>query len=346
MAYRGSTAFDHDTSRPRTGVLLVNLGTPAAPTRQALRPYLKQFLSDPRVVEAPRLLWWLILNLVILNTRPARSAANYRKVWTEQGSPLLVHTRAIAEALQQRLSDRFGEDMVVDFAMRYGDPSVDGRLQALADLDVRRLLVLPLYPQYAGPTTASTFDALGQSLAGRRWLPELRFISHYHDHPGYIAALVGSIRRHWDRHGRADRLLFSYHGAPRSYLDQGDPYYCECHKTTRLVVEALALAEDDYRMVFQSRFGRGEWLQPYTDETLRALPAEGVRSVQVICPGFAADCLETLEEIGEENREYFLQAGGERYEYIPCLNEQPDHIDALATLVENNLAGWSAPETP
>lgn len=335
MDYIGSQSFDHE-QQPRVGVLITNLGTPEAPTRQALRPYLKQFLSDPRVVEAPRWLWWLILNGIILNVRPARSAAAYDKVWTEQGSPLLVNTADQAHALQQTLGDK----VLVDFAMRYGSPSIDDVLQSLLDRGVRRLLVLPLYPQYSGPTTGSTFDALAKNFSHRRWLPALRLVDGYWDEPVYIEALAESIRAHRETHGTADKLLLSYHGAPRRYLDQGDPYYCHCQKTTRLVAEALGLQEDEFDTTFQSRFGREEWLKPYTDETLKALPDKGVKRLQVICPGFSSDCLETLEEMAMENRDVFLAAGGEDYQYIPCLNSQPGHIDALAAIVRENLAGW------
>lgn len=339
MKYTGTDKFDH-AQPPRVGVLVTNLGTPQAPERKPLRVYLKEFLSDPRVVEVPRLLWWFILNGIILNVRPARSAAAYRTVWTEDGSPLLLNTRAQADALQGALSARHGDTVIVDFAMRYGTPAIADVVQEMLARGVRKLLVVPLYPQYSGPTTGSTFDALAADFTRRRWLPELRFVSSYHDYPAYIRALADSVRGHREQHGAADRLIFSYHGEPRRYLDEGDPYFCHCHKTTRLVAEALELSESDYLVTFQSRFGREEWLQPYTDETLKALPGAGVRSVQVICPGFSSDCLETLEEIGVENRDYFLEAGGERYEYIPCLNADPGHIDALAALVEEHLTGW------
>ena len=339
MKYRGSPDFDHDQT-PRTGVLVTNLGTPEAPSKEALRPYLKQFLSDPRVVEVPRLLWWLILNGIILNVRPARSAEAYRTVWTDEGSPLLIHTRAQAEGIQERLREQFGERVIVEFAMRYGNPSIADGIQRLADRGARQLLVLPLYPQYSGPTGGSTFDAVAEDFRKRRWLPEFQFIASYHDQPGYISAVAASIREHWDEHGRGERLLFSYHGEPRRYLDEGDPYHCQCMKTTRLVAAELGLGEGEYLTSFQSRFGREEWLKPYTDETLRQLAGDGVRSVQVVCPGFSADCLETIEEIGEENRDYFLEAGGERYEYIPCLNATPKHLDFLSALCAERLAPW------
>ncbi|QIB66251.1 ferrochelatase [Kineobactrum salinum] len=339
MRYRGTNDYDH-SQPPRVGVLLTNLGTPDAPEKSALRRYLKEFLSDPRVVEVPRLLWFFILHGVILNVRPARSAKAYRSVWTDAGSPLLVNTKAQAEALRASLGALHGDAVVVDYAMRYGSRSIAERLQALLAGGVQKLLVLPLYPQYSGPTAGSTFDALAADFQQRRWLPQLRFVAQYHDHPAYIAALANSVKAHREQYGSADKLLMSYHGVPQRYLDQGDPYHCQCHKTSRLLAAELGLMEGEYLTCFQSRFGREPWLTPYTDVTLQGLPAAGVRSVQVVCPGFAADCLETLEEIGVENRDYFLTAGGERYEYIPCLNSQPAHIEALTRIVNEQLQGW------
>ena len=339
MKYRGTPDFEHGQI-PHTGVLVTNLGTPEAPSKAALRPYLKQFLSDPRVVEVPRLLWWLILNGIILNVRPARSAEAYSTVWTEEGSPLLFHTQDQARGIEERLNRRFGGRVIVDFAMRYGSPSISSGIQRLVDRGARQLLVLPLYPQYSGPTGGSTFDAVAEDFRKRRWLPDFQFVASYHDQPGYIRAVADSIRSHWEEHGRAEKLLFSYHGEPRRYLDAGDPYHCQCHKTTRLVATELGLTEDEYLTAFQSRFGREEWLKPYTDETLRQLAGDGTRSIQVVCPGFSADCLETIEEIGEENREYFMEAGGERYEYIPCLNATAAHLDFLAELCGDRLAPW------
>lgn len=340
MKFTGTPEFDHGQPK-RLGVLITNLGTPQAPEKAALRPYLKQFLSDPRVVEVPRVLWWLILNGIILNIRPARSAAAYKTVWTDEGSPLLIHTRDQARLLQERLSQQLGEDCIVDFAMRYGQPAIDNTVQSMLDRGVRKLLVLPLYPQYSGPTTGSTFDAIAQDFQKRRWLPDFRFVAQYFDHPAYIEAVADSIRSHWVTHERADRLIFSYHGEPKRYLTEGDPYHCQCYATTRLVAEALGLDERDYMTTFQSRFGREEWLKPYTDETLKALPESDVTSVQVVCPGFSSDCLETIEEIGEENHDYFMQAGGKRFEYIPCLNSSAAHIDALAELALQHMGGWS-----
>lgn len=344
MKFQGSPGFTH--SHPeRIGVLVTNLGTPDAPTTSALRRYLKQFLWDPRVVELPRPLWWLILNGVILNIRPSRSAKSYATVFTDEGSPLLFHTRNQSTALASELKNRGHDDLVVEFAMRYGNPSIPSVLEKMFEQGVRKLVVLPLYPQYSGSTTASTFDAISADFVKRRWIPELRFVNHYHDYPPFIAAAAQRIQAHWAEHGRADKLLFSYHGVPMKYLHNGDPYHCECHKTSRLLAEALELGPDEWKTTFQSRFGREEWLNPYTDETLKAFPGQGVKSVQVFCPGFSADCLETIEEIGEENREYFEHAGGERYEYISALNDRPEHINALADLVQLHMSGWQATPT-
>lgn len=344
MSFRNNANFTHQQA-DKIGVLITNLGTPEAPSKAALKRYLKQFLADPRVVEAPRLLWWFILNFVILTIRPKRSAKAYQTVWTEAGSPLLVHTQAQAQALAERFTQSHGDTVKVEFAMRYGRPAIADRIQQLLDQGVRKLVVLPLYPQYSASTTASTFDAISEDFCQRRLLPELRFITHYHDQAGYITALANSVRAHWQQHGRADKLLLSYHGVPKQYLLDGDPYFCECHKTSRLVAEALDLSDDDYLTVFQSRFGRQEWLQPYCDKTLQALPAQGVKSVQIICPGFAADCLETIEEIGVENRDYFLRAGGERYEYIAALNASEQHIDFLHHLLSEHMQGWQVDTT-
>jgi ferrochelatase len=333
-------AFTHEQP-DRTGVLLVNLGTPDGPDRASVRRYLKEFLWDPRVVEIPRPIWWLVLNLVILNTRPGRSAAAYSKIWTEQGSPLMAISRAQETALRHALNERFGEQVCVALAMRYGSPSIESGLQELREQGARRVLVLPLYPQYSATTTASIFDEVTRQLRDWRWLPELRFINHYHDEPAYISALADSVRQWRHEHGSTDKLLLSFHGIPQEYFDKGDPYFCECQKTGRLLAESLGLQEDQWLLTFQSRLGPKQWLQPYTDKTLEHLGGEGVKSVQVMCPGFSADCLETLEEIAMENRDTFLGAGGERYEYIPCLNDQQAHIDMLSGLVEKHLSGWT-----
>ena len=340
MKYRSQNQFTH-AQADKIGVLVSNLGTPEAPTKQKLRPYLKQFLSDPRVVEVPKVIWWCILNLIILNIRPKRSAEAYSTVWTEDGSPLLTHTKNQAAGIAEKLKEKYGDNVIVDYAMRYGQPSVSKAVENLLEQGARKIVVLPLYPQYCASTTGSTFDALAEDFTQRRWLPDLRFISHYHDNPEYIKCVADKIRKHWESHERADKLIFSYHGIPKRYLMNGDPYHCECHKTTRLVAAELGLEGSDYMTTFQSRFGREEWLKPYTDHTLKALPEQGVKSVQVVCPGFSADCLETIEEIGEENREYFEEAGGERYEYIEALNNDEQHIQMLVNLVEDNMQGWN-----
>ncbi|WP_417658164.1 ferrochelatase [Pseudidiomarina sp.] len=339
MRYQGSPKFSH-AQTDRIGVLITNLGTPDAPETSALRRYLREFLSDPRVVEVPRLLWWLILNGVILRIRPRRSAAAYKTVWTERGSPLLFHTKDQQQALQAKLAERYGDDVVVKYAMRYGNPSIASGLQELFDAGARKLVVLPLYPQYSAATTGSTFDAISADFNKRRWLPDFRFVSHYHDHPAYIAAVAQSIKQFWETQGKPEKLILSYHGVPLRYLHEGDPYHCECHKTSRLIAEQLGLQKHEYITTFQSRFGREEWLQPYTDATLKALPGQGIKRIQVVCPGFSSDCLETIEEIGEENREYFMEAGGKDYAYIPALNAEPGHINVLAQIVQEQIHGW------
>lgn len=339
MKYISQTQFSHKQA-DKIGVLVTNLGTPDAPTSKALRRYLKEFLWDPRVVEVPRPIWWAILNLVILNIRPSRSAKAYSTVWTDEGSPLLVHTKRQAKALQERCEQAYGNDVVVEYAMRYGNPGIATTIDKMLNAGVRKLVVLPLYPQYCASTSGSTFDAVANDFSQRRWMPELRFIANYSDNPQYIRALASKVKAHWQTHERADKLLMSYHGIPKRYLTNGDPYHCECHKTSRLLAEELGLSKDEYMTTFQSRFGREEWLTPYTDETLKGFPEQGVKSVQVICPGFSADCLETIEEIGEENREYFMEAGGLRYEYIEALNSDSAHIDMLFSLIQNNLTDW------
>jgi ferrochelatase len=340
MKFEGNPNFSHK-QHDKVGVLITNLGTPDAPKKAELKKYLREFLSDPRVVEVPRLIWWMILNFVILNIRPKRSAHAYSTVWTERGSPLLFHTQDQTDALREKLTEKYGENVVVEFAMRYGSPSVDSVISKMLKQGVRKLAVLPLYPQYCASTTASTFDAVAASFAKKRLIPELRFINHYHDFAPYIEAVADKIRQHWADNGRADKLIFTYHGIPKRYLTNGDPYHCECYKTSRLLAENLGLTKDEYMVTFQSRFGREEWLQPYTDKTLMALPEQGIKSVQLVCPGFSADCLETIEEIGIENRDYFIEAGGERYEYIDALNADKSHINMMSELLEQHLQGWS-----
>lgn len=331
--------FRHD-SPDSLGILLVNLGTPDSPSTLDVRRYLKEFLWDPRVVEMARPIWWLVLNGVILNTRPRRSAKAYQKVWTDAGSPLLVISKQQQQALQQSLTENLPGTVHVTLAMRYGNPSIRAGLAELRAAGARRLLILPLYPQYSATTTASIFDAVTAELTQWRWLPELRFINHYPDNPNYITALADSIREHWAKNGRAEKLVMSFHGIPQDYFAAGDPYFCECQKTGRLLADALALQKEDWLLTFQSRLGPKQWLQPYTDKTLAKIANDGVKSVDVVCPGFSADCLETLEEIAMENRDVFMEAGGEDYHYIPCLNDRPDHIAALTSLVKQHSQGW------
>jgi ferrochelatase len=326
-------------------VLLVNLGTPDEPTAPALRRYLAEFLSDPRVVEIPRLVWWLILNGVILRTRPARSAAKYATVWMPEGSPLAVWTRRQAVAVDGRLAAA-GHRVTVRHAMRYGNPSLPDTLDALRAEGVTRVLVLPLYPQYAAATTASVTDKVLQWATQARRMPELRFIAEYHDDPAYIEALAQQLRAHWAAHGRADKLVLSFHGVPERSLHLGDPYHCQCHKTARLLAAALGLRKDELVVTFQSRFGKAKWLEPYTEPTLQALAAAGTKRVDVMCPGFVSDCLETLEEIAQEARHAFLEAGGETFSYVPCLNDSPAWIDALVALAERHLSGWDTRTPP
>jgi ferrochelatase len=338
MSFAPEPAFRHGQA-PLTGVLLCNLGTPDAPTAPALRRYLGQFLSDPRVVEIPRWLWKPILHGIILRIRPARSAAKYASIWTPEGSPLRVWTDKQAKLLQGYLGER-GHHVKVAAAMRYGQPSIASQLDALKAAGATRVLVLPLYPQYSGTTTASVIDAVCDWSRRARTVPELRFVNRYHDHPMYIDALATRITRHWMDHGRPDRLVLSFHGVPQRTLTLGDPYHCECHKTGRLLAERLGLRPDQWVLTFQSRFGKAPWLQPYTEPTLIALGRAGVGRVDVACPGFVSDCIETLEEIAIEGKQAFLGAGGKDFHYIPCLNDRHEWIAALSAVAEQHLAGW------
>lgn len=339
MRYLTEPAHTHGTPQ-KTGILLVNLGTPDAPTPRAVRAYLKEFLSDPRVVEMPRAVWWLILNGIILNTRPKKSAAKYASIWLKEGSPLRVYTEKQTALLQGYLGQRTGAPFVVEYAMRYGNPSIPGVLRKLKEQNCQRILVVPMYPQYAASTTATVNDIVFGVLQQMRNAPALRTIRDFHDRPGYIKALANNINDYWMKNGRPEKLLMSFHGLPRYTLEKGDPYHCECQKTGRLLAEELGLKDTQYSISFQSRFGAAAWLQPYTTATLKEWGRQKTGRVDVVCPGFVADCLETLEEIAQEGKEDFQHAGGGEYHYIPCLNDRNYWIHALADLVMDNLQGW------
>ena len=338
MKYIGETEKSY-TDNSKVGILLVNLGSPDDTTEEGLRRYLKEFLWDPRVVEVPRLIWWAALNFYILRVRPKKSAETYKKVWTDQGSPLTVITRKQADKFNSLVKSKYGDNVVVDFAMRYGNPSIPDVLAKFREEKVRKLLIMPLYPQYCAATSASVMDGVFKELMTWRVMPEIRSIMQYSEMPEYIDALAESIQEKWDEKGKCERLLFSFHGIPKRYVDAGDPYHHECLATAAKVAEKLGMS-DNWYVTFQSRFGREEYLTPYTDKTLMEWGKTGVKSVEVICPGFSADCLETLEEIEEENREYFLENGGEKFEYIQALNECDTHISMLAKLADSNLGGW------
>ena len=324
---------------PRTAVLYCNLGTPDAPTPVAVRRYLAEFLSDQRVVEIPRLLWLLILHGIILRFRPAKSAAKYASIWTPEGSPLKLWTEKQAALLQTALQAQ-GDHVLVRWAMRYGSGSIASQLDALKTEGVTRVLVLPAYPQYSATTTASVFDAVYQWAARTRSIVELRFVNHYHDHAQYIAALQARVQAHWAEHGRPEVLVMSFHGVPARTLALGDPYHCECFKTARLLAEALGREKTQYKVTVQSRLGRAKWLEPYTEPTLIAMAQSGTKRVDVVCPGFTSDCLETLEEINMEARHAFLGAGGSDFLYIECLNDSAPGIQALAAVARQHMGGW------
>ena len=345
MPFRKEPAHTHG-SIAQSAIVLVNLGTPDEPTRKAVKRYLKQFLSDPRVVEIPRKVWWFILNVFILPFRSGASAKKYQTIWTREGSPLKVHTEKQAKLLGEVLAERGHENVRVAMAMRYGSPSLPEVLDALKEENCDRIIVLPAYPQYSGTTTASIWDAVFDHYRSVRNVPELRLVKHYHDHEGYIDALSDSVQSYWDAHGRGQKLVISFHGVPKRTLLRGDPYYCECQKTARLLAARLGLEPDDYVVTFQSRFGKAEWLQPYTAPTVRELGRMGVGRVDVICPGFTSDCLETLEEISMEVKHEFEAAGGREFHYIPCLNESPRWIVGMAEIAEQHLIGWPTILTP
>ena len=348
MSFATEPTFQHGQAplaTSATAVLLCNLGTPDAPTAPALRRYLAEFLSDQRVVEIPRLLWMAILHGIILRLRPKKSAAKYASIWMPEGSPLKVWTERQARMLGSEMA-ALGHQVEVRYAMRYGNPSIASQLDQLKREGITRVLILPAYPQYSATTTASVFDAVYSWAAKVRRLPEFRFINHYHDAPGYIDALAASIQAHWQTHGQAEKLVMSFHGVPERTLQLGDPYHCECYKTARLVAEKLALPQDRYQLTFQSRFGKAKWLEPYTEPTLVKMAQEGVKSVDVVCPGFTGDCLETLEEINMEAREAFLHSGGQQFNYISCLNDSPAWGAALAAISAQHLGGWNTHTAP
>ncbi len=329
----------------RTAVLYCNLGTPDSPTAGDVRRFLAEFLSDPRVVEIPRLIWLMILHGIILRVRPAKSAAKYASIWTKEGSPLKVWTEKQAKLLQGWLALR-GHDVQVRYAMRYGSTSIASQLAALKATGTTRVLILPAYPQYSATTTASLFDAVYLWAGRTRAIPELRFVNHYHDNPRYIGALAGVVKNHWTANGLPDVLVMSFHGVPERTLQLGDPYHCECMKTARLLAASLGLSKDQFKITFQSRLGRAKWLEPYTEPTLIAMGKSGVKRVDVVCPAFTSDCLETLEEINMEAREAFLHAGGKEFHYIACLNDDPTWISALCAITEQHLQGWPTQTAP
>ena len=337
--------FLHEPTEPpryaaNTAVVLCNLGTPDAPTASAVRDYLREFLSDPRVVEIPPTAWKVLLNGVILPLRSGQSAKKYRRIWTEQGSPLLLHTQRQAELLESWMHSH-DCDVVVTYAMRYGTPALPDVLSGLRQQGITQILLLPMYPQYSATTTASVLDAAFSWSQQTRHVPEWRMVNRFYSHPDYIAALANSIRRHWQQHPRGEKLILSFHGIPMRNIQLGDPYAAECKHTTRLLTQALALEPHEVMMTFQSRFGKAQWLQPYTQPTVEQLAKNGVKSVDMVCPGFVADCLETLEEINIEVREAFTRKGGQHFQYIPSLNSDEEFIDALGTLCMQHLQGWS-----
>jgi ferrochelatase len=340
MTYQIEQTYTHGTPE-KTAVLLINLGTPDAPTAQAVRPYLKEFLGDPRVVEIPKLVWWLILNGIILNTRPKKSAQKYASIWMPTGSPLRVYTERQTLLLRQHLQAiTDNSTIVVEYAMRYGNPSVASVLSKLKAQNCQRILLVPMYPQFAASSSATALDAVFKELLQFRNMPAIRTVKHFHDDPGYIKSSAQNISDYWAKHGRPDKLVMSFHGVPTYTLEKGDPYHCECLKSGRLIAEALGLTSEQYVISFQSRFGKTEWIKPYTTATLEALGKLGTKRVDVVCPGFVADCLETLEEVAMEGKIDFQQAGGGDYHFIPCLNDRPDWIHALGELIKSNLHGW------
>lgn len=336
---RGTAEVTAHRQPARAGVLMVNLGTPEAPTAKAVRPYLKQFLGDPRVVEVPRPIWWLILNGIILPFRAPKSAKAYAEVWTDEGSPLMINSQRLADKLAAEMAGEL-PDVSLSLAMSYGQPSIQNALDRFKAENVQRLLVLPLYPQYSATTTASVFDQVTTWMQGQRWFPELRFINDFYREATWQDAIADSIRSYQAEHGQPDKLLFSFHGIPKRNLLAGDPYFCQCQFSARHIAARLGLSDEHWQVSFQSRLGRAEWLKPYTDHTLEELGHSGVKKLQVVCPGFSIDCLETLEEIAMEGKEEFVEAGGEDLQYIPCLNDSDAHVATLGALCRKHGQGW------
>jgi len=339
----GQQDFEHGR-KPLLGILVVNLGTPDEPTPAAVRRYLAEFLSDSRVVEIPKVIWKVILHGIILRIRPAKSARAYQKVWTEEGSPLMVASSQLVDEISKELATQLDAPFKIELAMRYGQPSIESGLKTLEAAGAERIIVLPLYPQYSGATIGSVADAVFKSLMKWRWVPEITLMGGYYDNPQYISAIAESIRDHWSREGQSDKLLISFHGMPKATLLAGDPYYCHCHKTARLIAEKLGLEENQWEMAFQSRFGAATWLQPYVSQRLSELPGEGVKKLSVVCPGFAVDCLETLEEIALEGHEDFIAAGGESFDYIPALNTSSAHVEMFVNRLVQQAVGNSLHE--
>lgn len=338
VAYLGANDYKH--GEERLGILLVNLGTPNAPKAADLRVYLREFLNDTRVIENSSLKWKFILNCIIIPTRAPRSAAAYRKIWRKEGSPLMIYSYSLLDKLSKRLMKELKIPLTVELGMSYGQPSIKTAMNSLQKKNISKLLLLPLYPQYSGSTVASVFDSVFSRLSNWRLVPDICAINSYHDDSGFINALVNSILLYQRKHGKPQILLFSFHGMPLKSLLQGDPYHCQCYKTARLVAEKLSINFNEYKVCFQSRFGKSVWLQPYTDITLAELASKGIRNVQLVCPGFAADCVETLEEIDIENREIFINHGGERFGYIPCLNDTDEHVNALVGIIKKHISYW------
>ena len=326
--FQGHPNFQHGR-QPVTGVLIVNLGTPDDPTTPSVRRYLAEFLSDPRVVEIPGIIWKIILHGIILRVRPKKSAAAYQRVWSDKGSPLMAGSAGLTEGIRQKLQSIYGDRVETRLAMRYGNPSIKQGLAELQQAGAERIIVLPLYPQYSGATSGTVADEVFRQLMQWRWVPELHLLGPYHDDPAYLSAVAASVEKHWQQQDRGDKLVMSFHGMPRATLDKGDPYFCHCHKTARLLADKLDLGEGEWEMAFQSRFGAAEWLKPYAAERWQSLPNEGAKHLTVVCPGFSIDCLETIDEIALEGKEEFIEAGGERFDYVPCLNDSEAHIDYM-----------------